>query len=177
MVTSAISHVGLAIFNMPNFPTQWVLTLSANELFQGRVLCSTVGINVDGWQEFWMECDCSPSSFNRAAVFVGVVHVAVLTVPMDYVRSEFLRKGTLSKTDDNPAYTDRYVLRALKRIGEKRFGDTSILTKEEELSKAVREKIRLLENQYPPSSHTYPVAFLAQSGISGVRMAKSSLRH
>jgi hypothetical protein len=174
----ALSHVGLAIFNVPNFPTQWVLVLCNNELFQGHVLCSTVGMNVDGWQEFWVECDWSPISFNRAATFVGVVHVAVLSVSMERVHSEFLAKGTLSKTDDNPAYTDRYVLRALKRIGEKRFGDDSILTKEEQLSKVVREKIPLLlQNQSPPSTHTYPVAFLPQSGISGVRVGKSSRWH
>jgi hypothetical protein len=173
MVTSAISHVGIAIFNVPNFPTQWVLALCDNELFQGRVLCSTVGMSVEGWQEFWVECDWSPVSFNRAATFVGVIHIAVLTVPMQRVHAEFLQKGTLSKSDDNPAYTDRYVLRALKRIGERRFGESSLLTKEQELSKAVREQIPTLLKNHPPGTHSYPVAFLAQSGLGGVRVAKS----
>ena len=157
-----ISHVGIAIFNPPGFPTQWVLALCNNELFQGRVLCSTVGINVDGWYEFWVDCDWSPISFNRAATFVGVVHIAVLNVPMETVHAEFLSRGTLSVSDDNPAYTDRYVLRALRRIGERRFGPESLLAKEHELGKAVRAKIGdLVKHQYPPASHSYPVASLS----------------
>jgi len=173
-MVGTISHVGLAIFNPPNFPTQWVLALCNNELFQGPVLCSTVGMGVNGWQEFWVDCDWSPVSFNRAATFVGVIHIAVLTVPMARVHSEFLSKGVLSKKDDNPAYTDRYVLQALKRIGERRFGNSSILTKEEELSRTIRAQIPvLIQNQRPPASHSYPIVFLPDSGFGGVRFAKS----
>ena len=162
IMVCTISHVGIAIFNPPGFPTQWVLALCNNELFQGRVLCSTVGINVNGWYEFWVECDWSPVSFNRAAMFVGVVHIAVLNVPMETIHAEFLSRGTLSVSNDNPAYTDRYVLRALRRIGERRFGPASLLTKEQELGKAVRAKIAdLVKHQCPPASHSYPVASLS----------------
>src|SRR5258708_36381074 len=117
------SHVGLALFNPTGFPTQWVLVLSTNELFEGRVMCGTVGVSVNGWRGFWMECDCSPASFNRAATFVGVIHIAALTAPMDVVYSEIRSSGVIST---NPAYTDRYVLQALRRIGDRGFGPSSL---------------------------------------------------
>src|SRR5712675_648240 len=100
--THSRSHVGIAIFNPEGFPTQWVLVLSPNKSFQGRVLCSTVGTTVNGWQEIWMECDRSPASFNRAATFAGVIHIDELTVPMELVRSEIKSTGSVS-TIANPA--------------------------------------------------------------------------
>lgn len=86
-MVSAISHVRLAIFNPAGFSTQWVPVLSANELFQCRVFCSTVGATVNGWQEIWMECDSSPASFNRAATFAGVIHVAASEILQGCYRS------------------------------------------------------------------------------------------
>ena len=44
-------------------------------------------------------------------------------------------------SDDNPAYTDRYVLRALRRIGESRFGPADYIMKGQELGEAVRAKM------------------------------------
>jgi hypothetical protein len=169
MVGSTISHVGLAIFNPTGFPTQWVLVLSANELFQGRVLCSTVGTTVNGWQEIWMECDYSPASFNRAATFAGVIHIEVLTVPMEVVHSEIKSKGVVSTKNANPAYTDQYVLQALKRIGDRRFGQGSLLAREKELYEAIRARIPLL-NQSPRNSSSFPIVSLS---LAGVRFGRS----
>ncbi len=171
-MVSAISHVGLAIFNPAGYPTQWVLVLSPNELFQGRVLCSTIGMNVNGWQEIWMECDSSPAGFNRAAAFAGVIHIEVLTVPMDVVHSEIKTKGVISTKSANPAYTDQYVLQALRRIGDRRFGPSSLLSKEKELHEAIQARIPLL-NQYPRTDSTFPVASIT---LDGVRVAKSKWR-
>jgi hypothetical protein len=168
MVGSVISHVGLAIFNPAGFPTQWVLVLSANELFQGRVICSTVGTTVNGWQEIWMECDHSPASFNRAATFAGVIHIAVLTQPMEFVHAEIKSKGVVSTKIANPAYTDQYVLQTLRRIGDRRFGPSSFLSREKELYEAIKARIPLL-NQSPRTNSSFPVASLS---LDGVRVGK-----
>ena len=123
-----ISHVGLAIFNLSRFPTHWVLVLSANEYFQGRVLCSTVSTTVNGWWEICSEFEHSPASFNRSATFAGVIYIARLTESVELVYSEIICKGMVSA---NPAHTDRYVLHALRRIGDAYFGTPSLLSREE----------------------------------------------
>jgi hypothetical protein len=46
---------------------------------------------------------------------------------METIHAEFLSRGTLSVSDNYLAYTDRYVLRALRHIGEWRFGPDSPL--------------------------------------------------
>ncbi len=168
-MVGSISHVGLAIFNPVGFPTQWVLVLSPNELFQGRVLCSTVGTTVNGWQEIWMECEHSPASFNRAATFAGVIHIAVLTQPVEVVHSEIKSKGIVSTKSANPAYTDQYVLQALRRIGDRRFGPSNFLSREKELYGAIQARIPLL-NQSPRTSCTFPIASLS---LDGVRVGRS----
>jgi hypothetical protein len=161
-----ICHVGLAIFNLAGFPTQWVLVLSANEFFQGHVLCSTVGTTVNGCQEIWMECECSPASFNRTATFAGVIYVAQLAHSMELVHSEIRCKGMVST---NPAYTDRYVLQALRRIGEKYFGHSSFLSREKELYEAIKARAPLL-HQLPCNNSSFPIASLS---LDGVRAGKA----
>jgi len=164
MVGSPSSHVGLAVFNPAGHPTQWVLVLSADELFQGRVLCSTVCTSVNGWQEVWMECKHSAVSFNRAATFVGVIHIAVLTRSMDNVYSEIKSKGIVSTRNANPAYTDQYVMQALRRIGDKRFGPSNFLSREKEVYEALQARIPLLkQNRY--NSPLFPVASLSLDGV------------
>jgi hypothetical protein len=162
-----VSHVGLAIFNPAGFPTQWVLVLSRNELFQGRVLCSTVGTTVNGWQQICMECEHSPASFNRAATFAGVIHIAALPEKMDVIHSDIKSKGIVST---NPAYTDRYALQALRRIGDKLFGPSSFLSKEKELYEAIRARVPLLI-QSRCTSPSFPIASLS---LDGVRVGKSN---
>lgn len=169
MVGRGISHVGLAIFNPTSFPTQWVLVLSANELFQGRVICSTVGMSVNGWQEIWAECNHSPASFNRAAIFSGVIHIAVLTQPMEFVHAEIKSRGLVSTKDGNPVYTDQYVLHALRRIGDRRFGLSSILSREKELNEAIQARIPIL-NQSPRTPSSFPIVSIS---LDGVRYGKS----
>jgi hypothetical protein len=168
MVGSSLSHVGLAIFNPTGFPTQWVLVLSPNELFQGRVMCSTVGMNVNGFQEIWMECAGSPASFNRAATFAGVIHIAVLTQPIEVVQAEIKSKGIISTKSANPAYTDQYVLQALKCIGDRRFGPSSLLSREKELYEAIQARIPIL-NQSPQTTSSFPVTSIP---LGGVRFGK-----
>ena len=172
MVGVTISHVGLAIFNPGGYPTQWVLVLSQNELFQGRVLCSSVSVSVDGWQEIWMECDCSPAAFNVASQFAGVIHIAVLTQSMEFVHSEIKSQGVVSTKNANPAYTDQYVLQVLRRIGDRRFGPSSILSREKELSGAIQARVPLL-NQSPRTASSFPVASLTWDGV---RVGKSKWR-
>jgi hypothetical protein len=164
------THVGLAIFNPAGFPTQWVLVLSANELFQGRVLCSTAGMTVNGRQEISLECEYSPASFNLAATFAGVIHIARLTQSMEVVYSDIKSKGTVSTKNLNPAYTDRYVLQALRRIGDRYFGLSSFLSRERELYEAIQARIPLL-NQSPCTSSTFPIASLS---LAEVRVGKSN---
>jgi hypothetical protein len=161
-----ICHVGLAIFNIAGFPTQWVLVLAANELFQGRVLCGTVGTTVNGWQEIWMECEYSPASFNRTATLAGVIHIAQLAHSMEHVHSEIRCKGVVST---NPAYTDRYVLQALRRIGDKYFGQSSLLSRERDLYDAIKSRVPLL-HQLPCNNSSFPVASLS---LDGVRVGKA----
>jgi hypothetical protein len=156
-----ISHVGLAIFNHSRYPTQWVLVLSANEFFQGRVLCSTVSTTVNGWQEIWTECEYSPASFNRSATFVGVIHIAQLTESMEHVYYEIRYKGMVSA---NPAQTDRYVLQALGRIGNAYFGAPSLLSREKELYEVIKARIPLL-NRFPRTNSPFPVTSLSPEGV------------
>ena len=156
-----ISHVGLAIFNLSRFPTQWVLVLSGNEFFQGRVLCGTVSKTVDGWQEIWTECEHSPASFNCSATFAGVIYIARLTASMELVYSEIRRKGTVSV---NPASTDRYVLQALRRIGDAYFGAPSLLSREKELYEVIKTRIPLL-NRFPCTNSPFPVETLLPDGV------------
>lgn len=163
------SHVGLAIFNPRSFPTQWVLVLSTNELFQGRVICSTVGTTVNGWREIWMECECSPASFNRSAPFGGVVHLAVLTQPMEVVQSHIKSNEIGSK---NPAYTDQYVLQTLRRIGNRGFEPSGLLSREKELYDAIQARIAILD-QFRCTNSTFPVASLS---LDGVRVGKVQRR-
>ncbi|KAF8497923.1 hypothetical protein F5888DRAFT_264101 [Russula emetica] len=159
------SHLGLAIFNPTDFPTQWVLVLSANELFQGRVLCSTIGMTVNGWKEIWTECEYSPASFNPAATFAGVIHIDMLTVPMEHVRSEIQFKGNVSHV--NPTYTDKYVLQVLRIIGDRGFGFSSF-SREKELYEAIQSRIPVL-NKSSRSNSLFPVASLS---LDGVRFGK-----
>ena len=169
MVRTSLSHVGLAIFNPTGFPTQWVLVLSPNEYFQGRVLCSTVGLNVNGWQEIWTECPSSPASFNRAATFAGVIHIEVLTQPIEVVQAEIKSKGIISTKSANPAYTDQYVLQALKCIGDRRFGPSGFLSKEKEIYDAIQARIPTL-NRSPRTTTTFPVVSIP---LDGVRFGRS----
>ena len=116
-----------------------------------------------------MECEQSPASFNPAATFVGVIHIAVLPQPMEVVHSEIKSKGIVSTKNFNPAYTDQYVLQALRRIGDKCFGQSSFLSRERELYEAIQARIPLL-NQSPRTSSTFPIASLS---LAGVRVGKS----
>lgn len=151
------SHVGIALFSTPGFPLQWVLALCDNELFQGRVLCTAVTLNVNGLQEHWKDCNPSLISFNRTATFVGVVRIAVLTQPMEIVQSELKTKCIRLMNDTNQALSDLFVLRTLWLMG-KRFAPSSFLTKGEELERAIRAKIAvLLNHQCPPGSRFFPV--------------------
>lgn len=164
MVCGIISHVGLAIFNPSGFPTQWVLAISENELFEGRVFCSTVGTTVNGWQEIWVECESSPATFNLSATFAGVIHIAVLTVPMKVVLSEIKSKGLISTKNANPAYTDQYVLQALRRIGDRRFGPSNPLSREKELNEAIQARIPLL-NHPSLTASTFPIVSISLDGV------------
>ena len=157
----SISHVGLAIFNPKSFPTQWVLVLSPNETFQGRVICSTVCPTVNGWQEVWVECDPSPASFNRSAAFAGVIHIAVLDRSMDFVYSEIKSKGIVN----DPVYTDRYVMKALGRINDICHTSSSILLRDgKELYEALRARIPLL-TRYTQMGSSFPIASLSLDGV------------
>jgi hypothetical protein len=155
------SHVGLAIFNPNSFPTQWVLVLSANESFQGRVICSTVCMSVNGWQEVWMECESSPASFNRSATFAGVIHIAMLNRPMEHVYSEIKSNGVAN----NPVYTDKYVMQALRRINDRRFAPSNFLFRDtKELYEALKARISLL-NHSPRMGSSFPIASLSLDGV------------
>jgi hypothetical protein len=158
------SHVGLAIFNPPGFPTQWVLVLSATNTFQGRVLCSTVGMSVNGWQEIWMECESSPASFNRAATFAGVLYVEGLIHPVEAVHAAILSEGIISAMDTNPAYTDQYVMKALRRIGDRYFGTSSLLSREKDLYEAIRACVNILVRT-PRTIPSFPVVTIPQGGL------------
>lgn len=167
----SMSHVGLAIFNPIGFPTQWVLVLSANELFEGRVLCSTVGMTVNGWQEISMECTSSPATFNRAAMFAGVIHIEVLTQPMEVVEYEIKSKSIVSAKNANPAYTDQYVLKALRCIGDKRFGPSSFLSREKEVNEAIQARIPIL-NQSARTTSSFPIVSIPLGGVRFGRLER-----
>jgi hypothetical protein len=162
MVSRYLSHVGLAMFNHTGFPTQWVLVISTNEMFKGRVLCGTVGMTVNGYQEIWTECDGSPAFFNRAATFAGVLHVAALGHSVEAVHAAIKSEGIVMRA--NPAYTDQYVLQVIGCIGNRYFGSSSLLCREKEFYETIQACIPIL-NRAPRTTSSFPVVSVPQGGI------------
>ena len=138
-----------------------MLVLSANEYFQGRVLCSTVSTTVNGSREIWTECEHSPASFSRSATFAGAIYIARLTGSVELVYSEIICKGMVSA---NPAHTDRYVLHALRRIGDAYFGTSSHLSRKKEFFEVIKARIPLL-NRFPSTNSPFPVTSLLPDGV------------
>ena len=108
-----------------------------------------------------MECEHSPTSFNPTATFAGVIHIAKLEQPIELVLSGIRCRGTVST---NPACTDRYVLQALRRIGDAFFGSSSFLSRERELYEAIKARIPLL-NQIPSTNSSFPIVSLSPDGV------------
>jgi hypothetical protein len=167
-MSSSTSHVGVAIFHHPGFPTRWVLVISADDLFQGRVFCSSLMLSVNGPKQMWLERNSSPLYFTHTGVFAGVIHIAALPVPMESVLSE-LHLVDLTTTSADPAQTDQYVLQCLSHIGYKYLGPFNLCMVKETLREAIRARIPLLN--YCPSTGFYHVASLS---LDGVRVGKTT---
>jgi hypothetical protein len=76
------SHVGVAFYNFPGFPPQWVLVLSENRRFEGKVWCNSAIETVDGWRESSKKCTRSLAALDPTTVLSGVVHVGSSPVPV-----------------------------------------------------------------------------------------------
>jgi hypothetical protein len=117
-------HIGIAFYTYPISVMQWVLVLSDNPLFEGKVWCSTVIETVNGWEAHWAPCDWSPATFSRTALFSGVVHVAQASAPMNSIKAVIASDNRSSEFDrfevhgsgDIPWGTKKYIILALWRL-------------------------------------------------------------
>lgn len=76
------SHVGVAFYTFPGFPPQWVLVLSENRRYKGKVWCNSVIETVDGWRKSSKKCTQSLAALDPMALLSGVVHVACSPMPI-----------------------------------------------------------------------------------------------
>jgi len=124
-------HVGIAFYTHPTSVTQWVLVLSENPLFEGKVWCSTAIETVNGWGAYWAPCDWSPATFKPTTLFSGVVYVTQASAPMNNIKAVIASDNRSSELDrfqvhdsgDTPWGTDKYIILALWRLSlrEERF--------------------------------------------------------
>ena len=124
-------HIGIAFYTYPTAVTQWVLVLSENPLFEGKVWCNTVIETVNGWGTQWAPCDWSPAAFSPTALFSGVVHIAQARAPMNSIKAVIASDNRSSELDrfkvhgsgDIPWGTEKYIILALWRLSlrEERF--------------------------------------------------------
>ncbi|KAI0300684.1 hypothetical protein B0F90DRAFT_1817442 [Multifurca ochricompacta] len=171
---SSTCHIGVAFYSHPAFPTQWVLVLSDNPLFEGHVWCSTAVETVNGWGASWTPCDSSPSAFNQIALFSGIVHVTRVSMTMNKMQTSISKSNLASEVDrfevqgdeDIPYDTERYVVLALLRLCE---GRSISLPKLEpkSLGNYIRGRFPDVEEaQRPAVSNMYPVVSLESGKVS-----------
>jgi hypothetical protein len=79
-------HIGVAFYNFPGFPPQWVLVLSENRRFEGKVWCNSAIETVEGWCRSSKKCNPSLASFDPTAMLSGVVHIGNSWMPMKKLR-------------------------------------------------------------------------------------------
>lgn len=123
---SSPCHIGIAFYTYPTSVTQcqWVLVLSENPLFEGKVWCNTVIETVNGWGAHWAPCDWSPAAFNPTALFSGVVYVAQASAPMNSIKAVIASENRCSELDRFKVHgsgdiswgTEKYIILALWRL-------------------------------------------------------------
>ncbi|KAI9449526.1 hypothetical protein F5148DRAFT_642545 [Russula earlei] len=169
-MSRSITHVGLALFHTPTFPTQWVLAFSTHELFQERVMCRALRQSVNGLNEYWETCESSPTSFNRSAILGGVIHIGIVYMSMEDLLKEFSAKGTVVSETYLPSHSDRFCVQSLLRLSKGR----AVLptTDEFKLMDLIRGRVSQVEaSQASRAFKSYPVVELKDGGI---RMANSA---
>lgn len=123
-MSPSASHIGVALYSHPSFPTQWALVLSESPAFDGPVWCSTAIETVNGWGASWTPCEWSPAPFNPMALFSGVVHIAQSIMPVNHLQAVISKANVASEIDrfgDIPYGTDTYAVLALLRLSEGRY--------------------------------------------------------
>jgi hypothetical protein len=69
------TYIGIALYTLNGFPTQWVIVLSSCQLFDSNVWCGTVIDSVNGWVQSWTKLECSPAAFAPHLFLSGVIMV------------------------------------------------------------------------------------------------------
>jgi hypothetical protein len=119
-----VSHVGVAFYTVPRFPTQWAVVLSQSQQFEGEVWCSTIIETTNGCTAFWKHLDWSPSRLDPMAFFSGVIWVANSTysvsklqncIPLGRIIAEMNGSNSLS-WDDIGSDSERFVGIALLHV-------------------------------------------------------------
>ncbi|KAI0287763.1 hypothetical protein BC826DRAFT_1108192 [Russula brevipes] len=163
-------HIGVAFYHVPGFATQWVLVLSHDQLFQGKVWCSTAIKSVNGWRESRKICRPSLAAFDPIARLSGVVHVARSQMSMRFLVASVSEYEIVSEAEaeagqslaSNPDIPERYVVQILLLLYRKRslklpVRDPIVL------ANLIRGGLPVLQSaQHPPMSNTFPVVHLAK---------------
>ena len=169
-------HVGVAFYNFPGFPLQWVLVLSRHRLFEGTAWCNSAIETVDGWRESSKKCTRSPAALDPMVFFCGVIHVAYSSVPIKQLQEAVSRykiasdAGHLSVPDSD--MTERYVIRVLLRLCRGRC--LKLPTQDPiALADMIRGRSIIFQVvQCPATDNTFPVVRLMKHGISYGRLLR-----
>jgi hypothetical protein len=163
-------HIGVAFYNVPGFPPQWVLVLSTRRLFEGAVWCNSAIETVGGWYESSKKCTPSLAALDPMRLLSGVIHVAYTSMPMKKLRKAVSRYKIASDAGHlvvpGADMHERYVIQVLLHLCRERCLRLPTLN-----SVALADMIRrrssiLLVAQSPAMDNTFPVVRLMKHGIS-----------
>jgi hypothetical protein len=163
-------HVGVAFYNVPGFPPQWVLILSERRLFEGTVWCNSAVETVNGWHEFSSKCTPSLAALDPMRHLSGVIHVARTSMPMKKLRKAVSKykiasdAGLLSVPDAD--MHERYVIQVLLHLC--RGSCLRIPTLNPiSLADMIRRRASILPVSHSPAmDNMFPVVRLMKHGIS-----------
>jgi hypothetical protein len=165
------SHVGVAFYNFPGFPPQWVLVLSENRRFKGKVWCNSAIETVDGWRESSKKCTQSLAALDPMALLSGVVHIGCSPVPVRKLLGAVSKCRVPSEAGHDSLVSDsdmpvKYVTRVLLQLCKGRSLrlptlDTIVL------ADMIRERASVLRKkaeQNPTMDNKFPVVRLLNRG-------------
>lgn len=163
------SHVGVAFYNFPGFPPQWVLVLSEHRRFKGKVWCNSAIETVDGWRKSSKKCSQSLAALDPMALLSGVVHVAYSPVPIRKLQGAVSKCRIASEAGyslvPDPDIPEKYVTRVLLRLCRERSLRLPTLDPIA-LADMIRERASVLQKaeQNPTMDNKFPVVRLIKRG-------------
>jgi len=162
-------HVGVAFYNVPGFPPQWVLVLSKRRLFEGAVWCNSAIETVDGWHQFSNRCTPSLAALDPMRLLSGVIHIAYTSLPMKKLRKAVSRYKIASDvghlSDPGADMHEKYVIQVLLHLRRGRCLRLPTLNPIA-LAVMIRRRASTLQvAQCPAMDNMFPVVRLMEHGI------------